>query len=429
MRSSMPAADPLALLVEGAYADVESGERLPPATRAVAIEDSLDGREAELLAALGLGPRLALVADPDTFAALGDRVARALEGRFSVDRVILDAKPRADTDTLARLQAAIDPRVDAVVAVGSGTVNDLSKLVALGLGRPQVVFATALSMNGYGSVSASITEAGFKRSVRARTPIGIFVDLGVVARAPARLVRAGLGDSICRPTAQADWLLAHLVFGRPYRETPFALLRDDEAALLADTAGLVQGDLAAHRALARTLVLSGFGMTIAGGSYPASQGEHLLSHYLEMTTPGPHALHGAQIGVAALAMAKLQATCLAGKDPPVFRASTVTEADVVAHFGPNLGAACWRELRPKLLDETRAAALTAEVAPRWDGIRGRIEAVTLGEERMRKALEDAGAPTRPEEVGWGVAELERAMAHAREVRDRYTFLDWVVDVG
>ena len=36
------------------------------------------------------------------------------------------------------------------------------------------------------------------------------------------------------------------------------------------------------RALARTLVLSGIGMTICGGSYPASQGEHLISHYIDM---------------------------------------------------------------------------------------------------------------------------------------------------
>ena len=30
------------------------------------------------------------------------------------------------------------------------------------------------------------------------------------------MIRSGLGDSLCRPTAQADWLLAHMLFDRRY---------------------------------------------------------------------------------------------------------------------------------------------------------------------------------------------------------------------
>ncbi|MEO0973902.1 MAG: YdeI/OmpD-associated family protein, partial [Pseudomonadota bacterium] len=45
-----------------------------------------------------------------------------------------------------------------------------------------------------------------------------------------RLIRAGVGDSICRPTAQTDWLLSHLVLGTPYIEEPFAVLAEDEEA-------------------------------------------------------------------------------------------------------------------------------------------------------------------------------------------------------
>jgi len=39
--------------------------------------------------------------------------------------------------------------------------------------------------------------------------------------------------------------------------------------------------------LARTLVLSGFGMTICGGSYPASQGEHLMPILDQISDQGP----------------------------------------------------------------------------------------------------------------------------------------------
>ena len=219
--------DPLAQLLAGTYRDPDTGEQLGAAARSVVIADALDGREADLVAALDLGHYLALVADEDTYAALGQRVERALGSRFAVQRIVLDRAPHADTATLERLSARLDARTDAVVAVGSGTINDLCKLAALGRGCPQVVFATAPSMNGYTSLSASITEGGLKRSVRAATPVGVFFDLAVLAAAPLRLIRAGLGDSVCRPTAQADWLLSHLLLGRPYREVPFALLASD----------------------------------------------------------------------------------------------------------------------------------------------------------------------------------------------------------
>ena len=53
-------------------------------------------------------------------------------------------------------------------------------------------------------------------------------------------------------------------------------------------------------------------MTLSGGSFPASQGEHLISHYLEMMHPGPHeALHGAQVGVATIVAAGVQQAVLA----------------------------------------------------------------------------------------------------------------------
>lgn len=441
----MPAADrgdPVAQLLAGDYLDPQTGERLAAAARSVVIDDSLDGREADLVAALELGPRLAVVADNDTFAALGHRVERALAARFAVQRVVLGRAPHADTATIARLVAGLDERTDAIVAVGSGTINDLCKMAAQARGCPQVVFATAPSMNGYTSLSASIMEGmqgtegteatggGLKRSVRAATPVGVFFDLGVLAAAPIRLIRAGLGDSLCRPTAQADWLLAHLLLDQPYREAPFAMLAGDEDALFSQACALVAGDLAAMRHLVRTLVLSGFGMTICGGSHPASQGEHLLSHYIDMMRPPglPEALHGEQTGVCALAMARLQDRILAQPAPPVLAPTSVDHDDVIRHFGSERGEACWRELAPKRLDRRRADELNARLAAGWDTLRARLQAVTLGSARMTAVLAAAGAPLAPGDLGWPAPLFDNAIIHAREIRNRYTFLDFAADL-
>ena len=169
--------------------------------------------------------------DPQTFDALGAVVERALGGRAEVASIRLPEHPHADSATVERLRAAAAAS-DAIVAVGSGTINDLCKHAAALDRKPYAVFATAPSMNGYTSVNAAITVDGHKKTLAAAAPRGVFVDLEVLARAPVRLIRAGIGDSICRSTAQSDWLLSHFLHGTTYRAAPFALLAADEPAWL-----------------------------------------------------------------------------------------------------------------------------------------------------------------------------------------------------
>lgn len=425
-----PRADPLAELLAGDYRDPQTGEPLRAPVRSLVIEDDLRDREVELVAALELGPHLAVVGDDDTFAALGDRVAAALSARFSVQRISLGRRPHADAVTLAKLCQTLAPRTDAVVAVGSGTINDLCKLAAKARSCPQLVFATAPSMNGYTSVSASITEDGLKRSMRANTPVGVFFDLSVLAAAPPRLLRAGLGDSLCRSTAQADWLLAHLLLDQPYREAPFAMLAADEALLCAEPQALMAGDIAMMRSLARTLALSGFGMTLCGGSYPASQGEHLLGHYVDMLgLATAHSFHGEQIGVATLAMARLQQSLLAEESPPRLAPSGLSYERLAAHFGAALGKSCWEEARAKCFDAPRTDQLNERLHARWPAMRQRIAAVTRPAEELLSTLRAAGAATTPGQLGWSQGTFAAALVHAREIRNRYTFLDLAADAS
>ncbi|HLL23966.1 MAG TPA: iron-containing alcohol dehydrogenase [Kofleriaceae bacterium] len=427
----MPATDPITELLAGRYRDPETGDLLATECAAIEIADSLAGRELELVRAQGAFEKVAVIADADTQAALGARVHAALAQGLATQSIVLPTQPHADTDTVARLNMLVASGVDAIVSVGSGTVTDLSKMVALARDVPLFAFPTAPSMNGYASLSASITMAGVKRSVRARTPRALFFDLAVIAAAPARLIRAGLGDSLCRPTAQADWLLAHLLLDRPYREVPFVLLADDERELFARAGVLVARDLVAMRHLVRTLVLSGLGMTLAGGSYPASQGEHLVSHYLEASWPAgvPRPLHGEQVGVCTLAVAALQTRILARATPPALAPSTVTEAALAHRFGAERGAAYWAELRHKQLDPVRTDAANARLARDWDAIRARIDRVRIATDALAGVLVAAGAATTPEAIGCSRGLFEEAMRDARLQRDRYTFLDLAADAG
>ena len=415
-------------LLEGRLADPDGNGMLAVPTRKVAIAANLAGRATALLADLGLGPRLAVVSDPKTRAVLAERVVAGLAGA-NITELVLEEMPKPDVETVARVRAAT-AGADALVAVGSGTINDLCKYAAFLDRKPYVVFGTAPSMNGYTSVSAAITEHGHKKSLPAAAPVGVFLDLAVLAAAPPRMIRSGLGDSICRPTAQADWLLAHLLLGQSYRRAPFLLLEADEPALLPKAGALLAGDTGAMELLARTLVLSGFGMTICGGSYPASQGEHLISHYIDMLGDPAWvpSFHGEHIAVTALTMARLQEAMLAG-EAPVLSPTRLDEAALIRHFGPALGASCWAAFAKKAMDAPATAALNAKLKREWPEIRAALRQVMRPSAEMEAALKAAGAPTRPADIHIPEAFYRQAVLQAREIRDRYTFLDLAAESG
>src|SRR5581483_253051 len=223
--------DTLRALLAGRCPDPDGPGMLAVPTRSVVIAPGLARDAGSLVGALGLGRRLAVVSDAITHEVLGAAIARAVASIAEVILAVLPAGVHGDAAAVEDVRGATR-RADGLIAVGSGTLNDLCKYAAALDRKPYAVFGTAPSMNGYTSVSAAITMDGLKRSLPAVAACGVFLDVDVLARAPLRLIRAGLGDSLCRPTAQADWLLAHLLHDHPYREAPFALLAGEEDALL-----------------------------------------------------------------------------------------------------------------------------------------------------------------------------------------------------
>ncbi len=418
-------------LIDGTLTDPDGDGKktLSVPTQSVIIENSLNGIEAEIVQALDLEFPLTIVSDPDTHSALGERVERALQNLGPIVKVQLGSKPHADMDTAEALITETQ-KAGSFIAVGSGTINDLCKYAAAIQGKRCAVFATAPSMNGYTSVNAAITEHGHKKSLPAVAPDGVFMDLGVLAAAPKRMIQSGLGDSVCRATAQVDWMLAHLLFDSEYRNAPFELLLVDERGLLDEPEALVSGDLEAMARLARTLVLSGMGMTVCVGSYPASQGEHLISHYIEMMHPADWdaAFHGEQIAVTTCVMARLQEQVLQGPPPRVSQGK-VTKQAVLSHFGEDIGAACWHEYEKKRLQEESVDQLNSRIEQSWSDIRTKLLAITIPSETLKSVLLRAGAPVGYSDIGLEENFFIDAIGHAREIRNRYTFLDLAADAG
>ena len=95
-----------------------------------------------------------LVADVNTWAAAGALVAEKLDvADISYKKYIFNEKELIpDEKTLGSLMMAFSRDCDVIVAVGSGTLNDLCKFSSFQLGLDYMVFATAPSMDGFVSI-------------------------------------------------------------------------------------------------------------------------------------------------------------------------------------------------------------------------------------------------------------------------------------
>lgn len=385
----------------------------------IVMEPTLVGKTAELLARTGFkDTNLLLVCDKNTYAALGERVVKETNAKY----LLLEGTPHPDNATINLI---IAQNYDVLIAVGSGTISDLCKYASFMTQKDYAVFPTAPSMNGYFSMNASIIIEGHKQTLPAHLPKGVFCDLSVLANAPKRLILSGLGDSLCRPTAQADWLLSHLLFNTPYNPLPYTLLAPYEHELFSNSDKLTSGDIRVLELLMRTLIVSGMGMVIAGGSYPASQGEHLIAHTMEMKYGYalPYTYHGEQIGVTTLAMAEIQLALLGQRLH--LQSHTDTEKKIAEYFGNELKKNIQNAYQSKFRLCEKYDAINERLNTEESAIRDAIKAITLPVDYLRAVLQKAGAPSTTYELGWQDRQLGLAITHAKFIRDRFTFLDLI----
>ena len=422
-------------MVEGRWINPETGKPGTVPYEKVVIAEHLEGREADLVTGLGFKGRVAVVCDQNTHDVMGARVAQALRaahnaGIAAVETIVLD-HPHADEENLAILREKTR-NVDYLIAVGSGTINDLCKYVTATDGRAYCVFGTAPSMNGYTSTTASITESnGLKVSRPAHAPKGVFLDLAVNAAAPTYLIASGFGDCLVRSVAQFDWWLSHRLLDTYYSQLPFDLELPDEQQLMAHAPGLAKGEIDAVGYLHRVLTLCGFGVSFTGMSNHGSMGEHQISHYIDCFAGDKHpgTLHGQQVGVAALTMARLQRQILDAKDPPEIGPTRIDEADMVRRVGPEVAKICVSEMQQKAFDAAGAKALNAKLKEIWPVLKPELEAMSVPVDVMVQALRDSGGPTTAQELGLDVDFYREAVIHAREIRKRYSALDVAADAG
>src|SRR5438105_4877062 len=117
-----------------------------------------------------------VVADTNTCAAAGREVLAALQASGQACRqpfIYSDPGLYAEHSRVTELEASLKQHDAVPVAVGSGTINDLTKLAAHRAGRSYLCVATAASMDGYTAFGASITYQGSKQTFECPAPVGV----------------------------------------------------------------------------------------------------------------------------------------------------------------------------------------------------------------------------------------------------------------
>ena len=252
-----------------------------------------------------------LVADNYTYEAAGRQVEQLLDqaGLPYHKRVFQTETPLVPNEyALGSVLAAMTSQDDMLLAVGSGTLNDVTKYVSARTGVPYVIAATAPSMDGYASTVAPTILDGFKTTLPAVYPAAIVADVDILKDAPMPMLTAGFGDIIGKFTSLADWRLSHQLNGEYYCPEVAGVIEAAVETCAANAKALAQRGPQAIQAVTEALILSGLAMGMVGVSRPASGAEHQMAHYWEMDAlrrGEEHPLHGNAVGVGTVLAASL----------------------------------------------------------------------------------------------------------------------------
>ena len=431
---------PLERLIERPWTDCPCGRVHRTDVKFIRIGRGAINSLPEALKALGCRRPL-LVCDENTWDAAGAATAAVLSAAgvpHALCRFDTRARLMPDEWSLGALAMRMDPACDILVAVGGGVINDLCKLMGKAARLPTAMVGTAPSMDGFASNSGAMEVGGIKKTLYTPSPAAVICDTEVMARAPLRMLLAGVGDMAAKYTSICDWRLSHLVNGEYYCESVAEMMRAALRRTVDNLDGILARDPDAVGAMAEGLVLAGIAMSFAQVSRPASGLEHCFSHIWEMMAlerHRPYDLHGIQVGVGtALAL-------------PVYRwamALRPTMGDVEAAIA-RFDAAAWAENLRRVFGSAAEALIAQEttmrkndpdgrrlragrIIARWDEVLEILRRELPGPDFLQR-LRAAGLPMSPRDIGISDRDALDAFLCTRDIRDRYLFSSLLWDIG
>ncbi|MEQ2370507.1 sn-glycerol-1-phosphate dehydrogenase [Blautia sp. CLA-JM-H16] len=338
--------------------------------------------------------------------------------------LILDAENlEADERAVEIVENYMEEDIDLVLAVGAGTIHDLSRYVAHQYRIPFVSVPTAASSDGFTSTVADMTWNGVKKMVKASAPIFVFADTDIFAKAPGRLAAAGVSDILGKYIALADWKIGSILTEEYYCAEVVKLETRAIRTVKDNLKEIAAGEEDACEKLMYALVLSGLAMQMTGNSRPASGAEHHLVHLWDMEVLNGHlnALHGEKVSAGTMLTLleyKKIADAIHRKSCKV-HTHTEKDRDLLQKTFGKKGVldAIYKENAPEILDEISTRQLS-DALPEIAQIIDSLPSVT----DMQEMMSTAGCVSRVRDIGLPRETISDSLRLAPYTRRRLSLL-------
>jgi glycerol-1-phosphate dehydrogenase [NAD(P)+] len=270
--------------------------------RLIVIGENNINEFGEFIVSLNKAKKISLISGIHVKKILKNKIEKSL--KLKKIKFVWHTSNNNQISTLNQIQKDVKKDCSDIVAgIGGGRSVDTAKLVSFNLDLPFVSVPTAASHDGMASPFVSV-KSDKPHSIVASAPLGVFVDIGVIKKAPEKLLASGCGDLIANIIAVKDWQLGHEKTGEYYGmySADLAMM---SAKIVMDNSGMYSKKGLDARIIVEALISAGVASCIAGSSRPCSGAEHLFSHALDKIAPGK-GLHGEKCGIGSIMMAKLQ---------------------------------------------------------------------------------------------------------------------------
>lgn len=240
---------------------------------------------------------ITIICDENTYAAAGEEIKEIIPNGKFIN--LKSENLHANEIAVQKVYECLAVENDVLIALGSGTIHDITRYVAYNKDIPFISVPTAASVDGFVSTVAAMTWRGYKKTFTAVSPIYVVADTDIFKEAPYRLTASGVSDLIGKYTALVDWKISSIVIGEYICNKVCNMEIDAVNKLCECVDDLVLGKSEAYEQLMYALILSGLAMQIIGNSRPASGAEHHMSHLWEMEVINKHldAYHGEKVSV------------------------------------------------------------------------------------------------------------------------------------
>lgn len=378
-----------------------------------------------------------LISDSITYKIAGETCMEILKNAGIKAQIIQLTHMGFDEATLGELVINMPSDCDLVIAVGTGTINDMTRYFSFKMGRPFFTVATAAPMDGFASNVAAIHVNNLKTTFEAQTPTCIIGDTEILKGAPYSMIAAGLGDLVGKATCLCDWRLAHIITGEHSCENIIHLVEDNVNHVLECADAAKDRDPKVLGNIMEGLVLAGVAMSLYGNSRPASGCEHHMSHYWETIfaqrgeRPVPH---GTQVSVGTVLILKAVEELL----------NTLVDFDKARAAARSYDQAAWEETMHRAYGPAAPGVIEMEhkakknecagrlaridaIETNWQQIEALLKALPSSESIMQ-ILKGLSSPCLPCDIRVDKQLLKDTFLYCKEIRARYTILQLLWDL-